>query len=177
MLAAAQACHDLISPQLPTASTAVLFLHYQAGLQQALVRARELLDSAKESVPGKHGLAVGYLRRSGVRESSVQRWFGPNGQSAAAMFSVFGREAAHPLSPRLVADLERDAAELGGLYRRDQGLHRAELTRLVRRHLGGEPAGRAEAASEVATALLELGTDGRAESAARVGVFLRQQER
>lgn len=176
-LTAAQRCHDLLPSQLPTASTAVLFFHYQAGLQAALTRARELLDTAKESVPGKHALAAGYLRRSGVREYSIQPWSAANGQSSAALFRVFVREAAHPLSPRLVADLERDATELEGLYRRDEALHRAELTRLIRRHVGGEPAGRAEAANEAVTALLELGTDGHPAGAARVGVFLRQEAR
>ncbi|MGH3797669.1 MAG: Cas10/Cmr2 second palm domain-containing protein [Pseudonocardiaceae bacterium] len=182
-LAAAQACHDLIPPELPTASTAVLFFHYQAGLQLALTWARELLKTAKEQVHGKHALAVGYLRRSGVREFSVQPWSGPNGRSAAAMFDVFGRDATHPLSPGLVADLERDATELAGLYRRDQALHRLEVTRLVRRHLAGETAGRAEAANEAATVLLELGGQmelggqSRPDRIARVGVFLRQEAR
>jgi CRISPR-associated protein Cmr2 len=176
-LAAAQACHDLISPELPTASTAVLFFHYQAGLQAALTRARELLDTAKESVSGKHALAVGYLRRSGVRECSIQPWSGTNGQSSAAMFQVFGRDVAHPLSPRLVADLERDTDELAALHRRDQELYRAELTRLVGRHLGGEKAGRAQAATEVAATLLELGAGQEPAGTARVGVFLRQEAR
>lgn len=176
-LAAAQTCHDLLPPELPTASTAVLFFHYQAGLQAALARARELLAAAKETVPSKHALAVGYLRRSGVRESSIQPWSGASGQSSAAIFRVFGPEAAHPLSPRLVTDLERDATELAGLYRRDQALYRAELTRLVQRHLGGEKTGRAEAASEAATALLALGTGRSLAGVARVGVFLRQEAR
>jgi CRISPR-associated protein Cmr2 len=181
-LAAAQACHDLVPPELPTASTAVLFFHYQAGLQAALTRARELLDTAKDTVPGKHALAVAYLRRSGAREHSIQPWPPDdgqrvNGQSAATMFGGFAREAASPLSPRLVADLERDAAELAALSRRDETLYRAEITRLVQRHLGGEPTGRAGAAREVAAALLELGRGGRLAGAARVGVFLRQEAR
>lgn len=183
-LAAAQACHDLIPPELPTASTAVLFFHYQTGLQTVLTQAHELLEHAKESVRGKHALAVGYLRRSGVADCSVQRWSGPDGTSAAAMFAVFGRDAAHPLSPRLVTDLARDATELTGLYSRDQDLHRFELTRLIRRHLGGDPSGHDAAAREVTTALLALGA-GRgvvresadSSSAARVGVFLRQEAR
>lgn len=183
-LAAAQACHDLIPPELPTASTAVLFFHYQAGLRTVLTQARELLENAKESVRGKHALAVGYLRRSGVADCSVQPWSGSDGKSAAAMFAVFGRDAAHPLSPRLVTDLARDATELTGLYAREQALHRSELTRLVRRHLGGDTAGHETAASEVTTALLALGAGrgvvggpGDSASAARVGVFLRQEAR
>jgi hypothetical protein len=181
-LVAAQACHDLIPSELPTASTAVLFFHYQAGLQAALTRARELLKDAKDTVPGKHALAVAYLRRSGVREHSIQPWSSDtgqrvNGRSAATMFGVFAREVAHPLSPRLVADIERDATELAALSRRDETLYRAELTRLVQRHLSGEPAGRAEAAGEAAAALLELGRGGSLARSARIGVFLRQEAR
>ncbi|MGH3942476.1 MAG: Cas10/Cmr2 second palm domain-containing protein [Pseudonocardiaceae bacterium] len=183
-LAAAQVCHDLIPPELPTASTAVLFFHYQTGLQTALTQARELLETAKKTVRGKHALAVGYLRRSGVADCSVQPWSGADGNSAATLFAVFGRDAAHPLSPRLVTDLARDATELTGLYSRDQALHRAELTRLVRRHLGGDISGHETAATEVTTALLALGAGrgaggGAADSAsaAQVGVFLRQEAR
>ncbi|MGH4018054.1 MAG: Cas10/Cmr2 second palm domain-containing protein [Pseudonocardiaceae bacterium] len=174
-LDAAQRCHDRIPPELPRASTAVLFFHYQSGLQSALTRAREMLETAKEQVPGKHGLAVGYLRRSGAHDLSVLPWVQPNGQSAVELFRVFGRDAVHPMSPRLVADLQRDADELDALSRRDSELHGAELTRLVRRHLGGEETGRAEAAKPVAAALLELGTGRELVGATRIGVFLRQE--
>ena len=68
-LAAAETCHDKVPPsRLPHASTAVLFFHYHASIQHAMSEARKLLDEAKDRVPGKHALAVGYLRRAGVRE-------------------------------------------------------------------------------------------------------------
>jgi hypothetical protein len=143
-LKAARACHDLIPDALPTASTAVLFFHYHAGLRSALAQARGMLEQAKSAVPGKHALSVGYLRRSGVSEVSVQPWaaspaptlaeYLPD-DSAAGLFGLFARDMAYPLSPRLVADLERDAGELRGLWQRDQSVYLAELTRLVRRHM------------------------------------------
>ena len=215
-LAAAQACHDLIPDDLPRASTAVLFFHYHAGLQAAMTRAREMLDQAKAAVPGKHGLAVGYMRRSGASEFTIQQWAAPAGQgalggpaasSAAGLLGLFAADRAYPLSPRLVADLERDADELSRLFQRDQAVYRAELARLVGRHIGkaADPpadgtrpaaaaragtqavAGRA-AASEAAEALWWLGQqeyaprDGapagpRPARAARIGVFLRQEAR
>jgi CRISPR-associated protein len=144
-LAAAQACHDLIPRDLPRASTAVLFFHYHAGLQAAMTRAREMLDQAKSAVPGKHGLAVGYMRRSGASEFSIQPWGGSPGQgtpggpaasSAVGLLGLFAADRAYPLSPRLVADLERDAGELSRLFERDQAIYRAELARLVGRHIG-----------------------------------------
>jgi CRISPR-associated protein Cmr2 len=215
-LAAAQACHDLIPADLPRASTAVLFFHYHAGLQAAMTRAREMLDQAKSVVPQKHGLAVGYMRRSGASEFSIQPWAVPAGQgvpggpaatSAAELLGLFAAGRAYPLSPRLVADLERDAGELSRLFERDQAVYRAELVRLVGRHIGKaadpsaagtlsataaqvarQAAARRAAVSEAAGALWWLGRqeyaprDGapagpRPARAARVGVFLRQEAR
>jgi hypothetical protein len=111
-LAAAEACHREIPSSLPRASTAVLFFHYHASIQQAMSHARSLLDEAKDRVRGKHALAVGYLRRSGVSAVSIQPW-DARGGSSAALFGLFAREREPRLSPRLVADLERDAGELG----------------------------------------------------------------
>ena len=91
-LDAAQACHDEIPATLPTASTAVLFFHYHASIQQAMREARSLLEQAKEAVRGKHALAVGYLRRSGVSAVSIQPWTRPDGRSSAELFGFFARE-------------------------------------------------------------------------------------
>jgi CRISPR-associated protein Cmr2 len=201
-LAAARACHDAIPGSLPTASTAVLFFHYHAGMQSAMARARHMLEQAKDAVPGKHALAVGYLRRSGASELSVQPWSGQEGRSAADLFGIFAADLALPLSPRLVADLERDHAELAGLADRDQDLYLAELRRLVRRHIRAEPgipgsdsasgASATDAAAVLAADSLAAlgaaesapadpsgqGTGGRRpELAARIGVFLRQEAR
>ncbi|HUZ26616.1 MAG TPA: type III-B CRISPR-associated protein Cas10/Cmr2 [Streptosporangiaceae bacterium] len=185
-LAAAQACHDLIPGDLPRASTAVLFFHYHAGLQTAMSLARLLLDQAKEAVPRKHALTVGYVRRSGASEFSIQRWDatalpGPGGStgagSTAESLRLFAADRAHPLSPRLVADLERDASELASLSGREPAIYRAEIARLVGRHIGkaadqepdgtpvgggqvraaGSAAARSAAAREAADALLRLG--------------------
>jgi hypothetical protein len=176
-LAAAQACHDGLPSELPTASTGVVFFHYHAGLQAALTHARQLLDRAKEAVPRKHALAVGYLRRSGVSDTSIHPWSLPSGRSAAAALQVFARSATYPLSPRLVADLERDHTELATLHQRKPQMHQAELLRLVRRHLGGMVDGQADAALEVTSALLQLGGEDMTNllHAARIGVFLRQE--
>jgi CRISPR-associated protein Cmr2 len=195
-LAAAEACHALVPPSLPTASTAVLFFHYHMGLQQAMREARSLLDQAKHELwarrRDKHGLAVGYMRRSGTSAYSIQPW-SAGGGSSAELFRLFGRQAQHRLSPRLVEDLERDADELASLRAVPGGYYRAELTRLVQRHLHRE-AGSGEAAAvarDIARALSLLGEyqprpgrqddqpdrDPRQRSAARVGVFLRQEAR
>lgn len=200
-LAAAQECHDAIPPsRLPHASTAVLFFHYHASIQHAMSEARKLLDEAKDRVPGKHALAVGYLRRAGVREASIQPWPGRDEKSSAELFGMFG--AGRGLSPRLVADLERDADELASLLDNSETVYQAELARLVRRHTKSGPgpvtAGRGDEDGQAARALDWLGRhecapreSGRAgrvrpqvaegaarpHVAARVGVFLRQEAR
>ena len=108
-----------------------------------------MLDQAKAAVPGKHALAVGYLRRSGVSEVSVQPWTAaalpgrPDSAAAdgvaagntAGLLGVFAAGHSYALSPRLAGDLERDADALSGLWQRDQAVYRAELTRLVSRHI------------------------------------------
>jgi CRISPR-associated protein Cmr2 len=191
-LAAAQSCHDKIPPSLPAVSTAVLFFHHHASIQQAMSQARWLLKTAKEKVPGKHALAAGYMRRSGVSAVSVQPWQADGGRSSASLFGLFARTHEPRLSPRLVADLERDAGELSSLAAVPGGHYRRELARLVRRHMRGDGAGRAvgaAAAAEIAEALEWLGgherapqRDGQAvlvrpQPAAQVGVFLRQEAR
>ncbi|MGH3119537.1 MAG: Cas10/Cmr2 second palm domain-containing protein [Streptosporangiaceae bacterium] len=190
-LMAARRCHEKMPPELPTASTAVLFFHYHTGLQIALTRARRLLDEAKHRVDGKHALAVGYLRGSGVSEVSIQPWPGPDGRDTADLFRVFATDAEHPLSPRLLADLERDHAELARLSRQHPAHYRAELTRLVRRHIAGGQVGGGDAVSAAARAAAALEWLGAHENAgpprapevswpdlaARVGVFLRQEAR
>jgi hypothetical protein len=179
-LAAAQACHDLIPPDdLPRASTAVLFFHYHAGIQAAMTTARTMLDQAKAAVPRKHALAVGYLRRSGASEFSIQPWAvaaGPGApgclvaSSTVGLLSLFAADRAHPLSPRLVTDLERDAGELSGLFRRNQAVYRAELARLVGRHIGtaGDPAAGGTAAGGTAQGAARAGAGTEAATAAAV---------
>lgn len=182
-LETAEGSHQAIPPSLPRASSAVLYFHYHASIQQAMRGARQLLDDAKKYVPGKHGLAVGYVRRSGASAVSLQPWSGAGNESSAGLFGLFARGRADSLSPRLVADLERDAGELAALAQASGRLYRAELARLVARHTGG---GRqvGPTAARVAEALDWLGRHEYApdevpgpHAAARVGVFLRQEAR
>src|SRR5579871_5173580 len=184
-------------PRMKTAKCCVLFFHYHASIQQAMSRARWLLGEAKEKVPGKHALAVGYVRRSGASAVSVQPWDARD-VSSADLFGLFARERGPRLSPRLAADLERDAAELASLAAVPGGHYRRELARLVRRHMQDEPdAGQAAdgghgaraAATSIAAALEWLGAHEHAPQgngpavpvrprpAAQVGVFLRQEAR
>jgi CRISPR-associated protein Cmr2 len=183
-LGAAQALHDLVPADvLPKASSAVLFFHFGSSLRGAVTQARQLLEQAKEAVPGKNGLAVGFLRRSGVRQVSVQPWrprredsHEIGEESAANLFEVFATHTGRRgLSPRLVTELERDGQELAGL---GYPMYRAELARLVARH-GGGPGDAAR--------LARLGINEKADHragdgrvlvpvrAARVAVFLRQE--
>ena len=190
-LDAAVRCHDLVTDSLPHASTAILFFHNHANIQQAMRAARGLLEIAKDRVNGKHGLAVGYLRRSGVSDVSIQPWSGFGGRSSAELFALFRRDAEHRLSPRLLADLDRDMAELSSLVRVPGGIYQQEIARLVRRHTEGAGDRRVPAAgvAVIAEALVHLGeqerspdepgikTAVRPQPAARVGVFLRQEAR
>ncbi len=186
-LEAARRCHGLAPAELPTASTAVLFFHSRSSLRRAVAEVRRLLEDAKAASPAKHALAVGFLRRSGVREQSIQPWqpldegaVESAGQTAAESFDLFtGRVDRRSLSPRLVTELERDADELagGGL---PEPLYLAELARLVGRHGGSRGD---------AVALARLGLHERSPAgpeaggwmrrppiaAARVAVFIRQE--
>jgi len=179
-LEAAQACHDGVPADLPTVSSAVLFFHRRGSLRLAVAEVQALLHEAKRAEAGKHALAVGYLRRSGVREQSVQPWESRDGRSAADLFGVFRRRDRASLSPRLVSELERDGTELDTL---SDELYAAELARLVARHHGR---------AEDSDALLTMGGQERARpgthglathapatrtpvAAARVAVFLRQE--
>lgn len=189
-----QEAQEALSPELPFASTAVLFFHNShAGLQGVLARARSLLDEAKDKLkPRKHALAVGYVRRSGVAEVSIQPWPAREGRTSADLFGVFSADMPNRLSPRLLADLERDEGELGKLSRQYPDLFRAELARLVTRHTAKSKDTRDDAvraaAARAADALDWLGSHeqagpdrpdevSRLENAARVGVFLRQEAR
>jgi len=194
-LQAALACHALIPPELPSASTSVLFFHYHSSIQAAMTTARDLLKRAKDEVPDKHALAVGYRRRSGASEVTIQPWEA-DGRTAADRLGVFADARGYRLSARLAGDLERDGIELGGLHGRNPDLYRAELSRLVGRHLAldtragvaaAEVPAPGVAAGDVSAALAWLGdyehaprssgegAGPRPVRAARVGVFLRQE--
>lgn len=183
-LAAARSCRDLIPAELPTASTAVVFFHQSHSLRDALKTARDLLEDAKERVHRKDALGVAFARRSGAAESSVQPWRDRSGANAQERFQVFAADADHPLSPRLLAELQRDQHELAGLHAVSAERFRDELTRLVGRHMAGGDAQQARATARELEALA-TGEAMRPKDvpggvpypapAARVAVFLRQE--
>lgn len=183
-LDAARAVHDRVpTDELPTASTAVVFFHQRSSLRRAVEAVQELLEQAKSEIPGKNGLAVGYLRRSGVRAVSVQPWRPADGTTPAIdLWAEFGGGHEYPISPRLVADLERDEAELTDLMRLPD-YYRAEIHRLIGRHLGG-PAGEGWKSQHeaITSALLGLGQHEQSGTSsslavAKIGVFLRKEAR
>lgn len=191
-LAAGRAVHDLVlDADLRTASTAVVFFHVQGSLRRAVGTAQGLLDRAKERLGDKHGLAVAYLRRSGMRAESIQPWTPSEGAAVIELFELLRDDQEHRLSPRLVSDLDRDEDEFA-LLARTAGLEEffeAEVRRLVDRHTGGpHTRRRTEQVGRTARALVDLGWRERSVSrasgghpssfpvpAARVGVFLRQE--
>ncbi len=184
-LAGAKNCHDAIPPSLRRPSTGVCFFHYHASLRDALTSARELLRAAK-GLDGKHGLGVGYLRRSGASERSVQPWQAGGAETIGA-YGVFAGSRQYRLSPGLLADLDKDGAELARLSADWPDVYRAELTRLVARHLDGNPPSAEVVKTAEAIATLGLHEAARPEGiqpraawplpAARVAVFLRQEAR
>lgn len=186
----AQTCHDTVSGDLPNASTSVLFFHHRSFLDKALARATENLEEAKNSSSGKNALAVGYVRRSGVRECCVQPWESPLGFDTGspvadlALFSPSSETGAPTLSPRLLADLERAEIPLRATGV-SEAVYEAEFTRLVARHtIAADQKKAAEFAHTAARALLRMGarsarTPGQRTlplSAIRVAIFLRQEQ-
>jgi hypothetical protein len=129
---------------------------------------------------------VGFLRRSGVRQFSLQPWYGPpagshepDGTTTAELFEVFTQstERGRTLSARLVPALERDATELAGIAHLFPELYRAELARIVGRHGGSGT----EADKLARLGLRECGPADLTGHgpvpvrAARVALFLRQE--
>ncbi|WP_434739321.1 Cas10/Cmr2 second palm domain-containing protein [Micromonospora sp. SH-82] len=183
----ASTCHELVPlDALPTASTAVLYFHSGSSLRRAVAEVTQLLHDAKESHPDKHALAVGFLRRSGARESTIQPWtptpepatgVAPD-HTAADLLAVFTAGAVHQrLSPQLLGELTRDASEFADRNLPEE-LYEAELSRLAVRHGGTAADGKALARlGHLERAGLGRGSDGRRtpERAARVAVFLRQE--
>ncbi|WP_431887558.1 Cas10/Cmr2 second palm domain-containing protein [Nocardiopsis alba] len=193
-LEAARACQETIPPSLPTASTGLLFFHHGSSLGQALGRARDLLDLAKER-PGKHALGVGFVRHSGAHAHCVLPWSAdPAPDEALRVFLPRGKYARIRLSPGLLGDLAAEAPHLDGgdaeLRTRDQdvlppAVARAEVRRLILRHttLGSDAenrpveADREGFARRAAAHLEHLSPEGRLvdEDAVRIALFLRQE--
>lgn len=174
----AGALRRLIPASLPNASTAVLFFHRTSSLRRVVAEAQRLLGESKSAHPDKDAIGVGFLRRSGAREHSIQPWFVAGGTDMSTdLFDVFARGTGHHgLSPRLVEELDRDGKQFAMLAEREGDLYRDEIRRLVRHH-GGDIAD--------ANALLTLGASERGTTgeghpggptrSARVAVFIRQE--
>ncbi|GAB2520896.1 Cas10/Cmr2 second palm domain-containing protein [Nocardiopsis aegyptia] len=200
-LEAAQVCHDTIPPppNLPTASTGLLFFHHDSSLRHALHRAHELLAAAKRR-PDKHALGVGMLRHSGAHAECVLDWAGDTGPATdLKVFTPEGPQARVRLAPGLLEDLRTERVHLDGGDARERELFRhvlplegarRELRRLVSRHAhvrtspGEHPLGakkenelRSEFADRAAKALERMAPPGRLvdEGAVRVALFLRQE--
>ena len=181
-LAAARAVHDVIAasgPDLPTASTAVYFFHQNGSLSDAIRRTHQLLADAK-AIPGKHALAVGFQRRSGNHYTLARPWTAASsGKPLIELLEDLRDPGDITITPGLLAQLRRDSHELSGLLQANSKVCRAELHRLVGRHLTTE-GGAIDAQQVWSEALFgitsQLGTHyvdwvG----AARLGLFLRQE--
>jgi len=201
----ARRLHDAVPDGLPTASTAVFCFHQRSPLQRAVRAAQELLEDAK-GLPGKHGLAIGFARRSGPAFRIVLPW-AEHTTVRALLDALAPRGQAHgspapsrPVSPRLVFTLERDAGALDALLGDGAGrpshrtLVQQELRRLVARHSGPDARSTDPDVRALAGFLYETGrTPGPRPSpdagpsgprrgfdpvpAARVAHFLRQEAR
>lgn len=112
----------------PRVSTALVFFHYAYPLQDAVARAREALDEAKDS--GRNRLSVVVLRRGGERARSVLLWQS-GGDNAAGILDELVDDFRGDLSARLIFDLEHARAALTG-----SGFEDEETERLVTRHGG-----------------------------------------
>lgn len=196
-LDAARACQETLPSALPYASTGLLFFHHDSSLSQALGRAQDLLDLAKEQ-PDKHSLGVGFVRHSGAHARCVLPWStDPAPDESLRVFLPRGEYSHVRLSPGLLGDLSAEAVHLDG---GDAGLRvndrrvlppavgRAEIRRLVLRHTSlastqeGDATGADRALMEnfarhATTALEHLSPRRRLvdEDAVRVALFLRQE--
>lgn len=202
-LNATRECQKAIPHHLPTASTGLLFFHHDSSLSQALRRARDLLDGAKDR-PDKHSMGVGFVRHSGSHARAVLPWTregAPDGSPDRTLrvFLPQGEYTRVHLSPQLLGDLSVAAIHLDGgdetTRVRDQRVlpptvARLEMRRLVLRHTRlsplpeGQPSDpqgdrdlRESFADQVVTALEHMAPGPRLmdESAVRVALFLRQE--
>lgn len=141
-LGAARACRDAVIDTLPGAevSASITFFHHSYPLQEALRRARQALDEAKEL--GRGRLALRLLRRGGERARVALRWrLGKNPAEAVDLIAQAFRDG---LSPGLIHDVSAECEGFRGLGRARIG---SELCRLCRRH-GKEDAAQVIAACD-----------------------------
>ncbi|MFI5592851.1 Cas10/Cmr2 second palm domain-containing protein [Amycolatopsis sp. NPDC051758] len=142
-----------------TASTAVVFAHFSAALQQVVSTAQEALAAAKDA-PGSDGadrdaVTVVALRRGGERARTVLPWTVAGRSAVDLLRAVAPDAAAGALSAALASSVERDAAELDALSLQGfRDVAEDEMRRRVARQGGGP---------EVAAAFAALGAAERAE--------------
>jgi CRISPR-associated protein Cmr2 len=163
-----------------TASTAVVFAHVGASLQDVVALAQQALKDAKNA-QGRGGaerdaLAVVVRQRGGERARTVLPWRMGQRWVTDVLDKLVPDARVGALSARLAARLEVDRASLDELAHEIEtwDVLKLELTRLVRRQ-GGDV--------EVASALYELGLSERSVlgqdfqpvPAALVGRFLAQE--
>ncbi len=132
---AREAFHRAMAAELPgvTASTAVVLFHYASPLQEAIATAHAALEEAKRQP--KDRLAIVVLRRGGERARTILPWRDARDQWITTHLGVLRDAFRGRLSMGLVRAVELEARGLCQLERPDD--RRAEVNRLVRRHLGG----------------------------------------
>lgn len=171
-------------PDLPTASTAIFFFHQNGNLSTAVRNVHEMLARAKETSPSKHGLAVGFQRRSGSSYEIARPWSAPSGSTAFIDLLEALRNAGQmSLTSGLLNQLRRDQAELESLAYVDQWHLELEVRRLVKRHmvrLPGESTNvRDLVANQWSEAIVHVATSSPIGidlvGAMRIGLFLRQE--
>ncbi|MGV9366614.1 Cas10/Cmr2 second palm domain-containing protein [Amycolatopsis sp. NPDC003731] len=146
-----------------TASTAVVFAHFSAPLQQVVSTAQEALAAAKDA-PGSDGrdrdaVTVVALRRGGERARTVLPWTVAGGSAVELLRAVAPDAVAGAWSAALASSVERDAAELDALSLHGfRDVAEDEMRRRVARQGGGP---------EVAAAFAALGAAERADGPER----------
>ena len=135
-----------------TASTAVVFFHQKERLSGVVQAAQDLLKMAKAEP--KDALGLSFHWHSSATREVVLPWRLPASAGADVqvtdLLRVLAEAPGELMSPRLIAEIDRDAAELDDLRRGDEWLFRAELLRLLGRHV------RQDRAAEAADAVLRL---------------------
>lgn len=145
-----------------TASSAVVFAHMSAPLQEVVAAARDALHDAKSATGAggrnRDAVAVIALRRGGERARTIQPWRPVHADPGVSAVDLLTRvrpaSTAGQLSAGLAATLERDQAPLAELAADSRWWPtlRDELARLV---------GRRGGSAEAAGALWTLGMNER----------------
>ncbi len=136
-----------------TLSVGAVIFHHQYPLRSAIRQAFQTLEKAKDR-PGKNSWAVRILRRSGAPVETVGPWEekipgGSNNFKPLELLSLLIKEQSEGrLSPRWLADLERERTALGDvnlaivtdederqeLWQNSSDLFNREIGRIIGRH-------------------------------------------